>query len=199
MLCGLRDSGKIAFMGRGRTFTSLCAMVLWFGGCPKRQGPARIVYVPAPAPHAAATATNQPVLVLEEPAPPAEPEEAPPTPEPKPAPKVHRPTRTETPTTPADASSTESPEPPPAAIPALEPRESTMQETALRQEVQRVQEDVRQRLARLNQARLSSSERKTLEDARTFLVQSARALERSDLQRALNLARKSSLLVGSLE
>jgi hypothetical protein len=140
--------------------------------------------------------------VIEEPAPPPEPEEAPPpqTPEePKPQHRRRRPAHPDTPTAPADASTPETPEPPPEAVPALGPRESTAQEAALRQQIQRLQEDVRQRLARLNEARLSPSERKTLEDARTFFAQSTRALESGDLQRALNLARKASLLVAALE
>lgn len=88
---------------------------------------------------------------------------------------------------------------PPAEVPALEPRASAAQESALRLQIQRLQEDVRQRLGRLNEARLSANEHKTLEDARTFLAQSTRALESGDLQRGFNLARKASLLVTSLE
>jgi hypothetical protein len=69
----------------------------------------------------------------------------------------------------------------------------------LRQQIERLHQEVRQRMARLNTARLSSTERKTLEDANTFFVQSTRALASGDLQRALNLARKASLLVSALE
>jgi hypothetical protein len=186
-------------MLRHGTLSSLCVLALWIGGCPKRQGPSRVVYVPAPAPQAAAAppVTQPQVLVIEEPAPPPEPEEAPPpqTPEePKPEHRRRRPVHPDTPTVPV-----ETPEPPPEAVPTLEPRESTAQEAALRQQIQRMQDDVRQRLARLNEARLSPSERKTLEDARTFFTQSTHALESGDLQRALNLARKASLLVAALE
>jgi hypothetical protein len=88
---------------------------------------------------------------------------------------------------------------PPAEVPALEQRASAVQESALRLQIQRLQEDVHQRLGRLNEARLSANEHKTLEDARTFLVQSTRALESGDLQRGFNLARKASLLVASLK
>jgi outer membrane biosynthesis protein TonB len=191
-------------MLRRGTLPSLCALLLWIGGCPKRQGPSRIVYVPAPAPRAVPTApvTHPQVLVIEEPAPPPEPEEAPPPQapeEPKPQRRRRRPVRADTPTAPTESTAPETPEPPPEAVPALEPRESTAQEAALRQQVQRLEGDIRQRLARLNEARLSPSERKTLEDARTFLAQSTRALESGDLQRALNLARKASLLVAALE
>jgi hypothetical protein len=84
-------------------------------------------------------------------------------------------------------------------VPALEPRESSAQESALRRQVQALQEDVRTRLSRINEAKLSQDDRKTLDDARTFFAQSNRALEEGDLQRALNLARKASLLVAALE
>ena len=98
-----------------------------------------------------------------------------------------------------ETSPQDSPETPPVEVPALEPRESSAQEAAIREQVLRLQENVRQRMARLNPARLSPNERKTLDDARTFLTQSTRALKSSDLQRALNLARKASLLVAALE
>jgi hypothetical protein len=42
-------------------------------------------------------------------------------------------------------------------------------------------------------------DRKTLDDARTFFQQSTQALNEGDLQRALMLARKASLLVSALE
>jgi len=188
-------------MVRRGTLSSLCALVLWMGGCPKRQGPTRVVYVPAPTPPAAATAptTSPRVLVIEEPAPVEAEPAAPPVAqasEEKPPAKHKPPVRTETAT-----SQDETPEtsPPPAEVPALEQRASAAQESALRLQTQRLQEDVRQRLGRLNEARLSANEHKTLEDARTFLAQSTRALESGDLQRGFNLARKASLLVASLE
>jgi hypothetical protein len=62
-----------------------------------------------------------------------------------------------------------------------------------------LQGDVSRRLARFNEARLSPADRKTLDDARTFFAQSTRAREEGDLQRALTLARKASLLVSALE
>jgi len=185
-------------MARNETLASVCALLLWMGGCPKRQDTkSMVVYVPAQAPTAAPPAEKSLVLVIEEPAPPTEPEETPtsPTPEPTAPHRPRRPANTE----PTETSPQEAPETAPAEVPALEPRESTSQETALRQEVQRIQEDVRRRMARLNQGRLSANERKTLDDARTFLTQSARAFSSSDLQRALNLAKKASLLVAALE
>ena len=189
-------------MMRNGTLASVSALLLWIGGCPKHQGPASVVvYVPAEAPVAAAPAAKSEVLVIEEPAPPPEPEPTPP--HPTPAPTTHRRPRasahTETQTETDESATPEIPETPPAEVPALEPRESTAQEAALREQVQRLQENVRQRMARLNPAHLSPNERQTLDDARTFLAQSTHAFESSDLQRALNLARKASLLVAALE
>jgi hypothetical protein len=193
-------------MLRNGTFASVCALLLWMGGCPNRQGPAGVVvYVPAQAPAAVTPAAKSEVLVIEEPAPPPVPEAAP------------APATTEQKKTPASgrrggsssAHATipetdepppqETPETPPAEVPALEPRESSAQEAALREQVQRLQENVRQRMAHLSPARLSLNERKTLDDARTFLTQSTRAFQSNDLQRAFNLARKASLLVAALE
>jgi outer membrane biosynthesis protein TonB len=195
-------NGRILGMLRHGTLASVGALLLWVGGCPKRQEPHSIVvYVPAQAPAAAPSAAKSKVLVIEEPAPPPELEVTPPpqTPEPTAHRRPRRPARTETPTEPDETSAPESPEAPPVEVPALEPRASTAQETALRQQVLRLQHDVRQRMARLNPARLSPNERKTLDDAGTFLAQSTRAFESSDLQRALNLAHKASLLVAALE
>jgi hypothetical protein len=177
------------------------------GGCPKRQDTKSIVvYIPAPAPAAAPAAEKSQVLVIEEPAPAPEPEETPP---PQAAqPTTHRrqggpahtktsvePDETPTPESPAP----ETPEPPPAEVPALEPRESSSQETELRGQYLKLEHDVRQRLERLDGARLSPNDRKTLEDARTFFVQATRAMVSGDLPRALNLARKASLLLAALE
>jgi outer membrane biosynthesis protein TonB len=143
-------------------------------------------------------------MVIEEPAPPAEPKQVSTpnvTPE-KPARPHRHVARTEQPpsTEPSDTDeSSETAAPPPAEVPALEPRESSAQVSALRQQVQSLQEDVRARLSRINESKLSQEDRKTLDDARTFFAQSNHALEQGDLQRALLLARKASLLVAALE
>ena len=101
---------------------------------------------------------------------------------------------------PAPENTPETTEPPPTPqVPSLEPRESSAQEAALRRQIQALQDDVRQRIAKLSRAGLSGADRKTLDDARTFFAQSTRALNDADLQRALNLARKASLLVSALE
>ncbi len=81
----------------------------------------------------------------------------------------------------------------------LEPRETPAQEVALRQQILGLQEDVQRRIAEVSRLRLSGSDQRTLEDARTFLDQSIKALGTSDLHRALNLVRKASLLVAALE
>lgn len=136
--------------------------------------------------------------MIEEPAP-LEPEQAAPveTTEPETTP-AHRRRRTAPPplTEPAEA---EPEEPPPAEVPALEPRETPEQQVALRTQILRLQGSLRQRTGRLENLRLGSRGRKTRDDARTFLLQSQQALEKGDLQRALNLAQKAELLVSDLE
>jgi len=161
------------------------------------------VYVPSPPPAATQVpaAEGAPAMVIEEPAPPEPP--VTPLPEtttskvtPNKHPRVlHKEPRPEdTETTP------ETTEPPPTPqVPSLEPRESYAEEADLRRQIQGLQDDVRQRIAKLDLAGLSGADRKTLEDARTFFAQSTRALNEADLQRALTLARKASLLVLALE
>ena len=70
---------------------------------------------------------------------------------------------------------------------------------SLCRQIQGLQGDVRQRIAKLSRAGLSGADRKTLDDARTFFAQSTWALNEAHLQRALTLARKASLLVLALE
>ena len=65
-------NGRILDVLRNGTLTSVCALLLWIGGCPQRQDPKSIVvYVPAQAPAAAPPAAKSEVMVIEEPAPPA--------------------------------------------------------------------------------------------------------------------------------
>jgi len=139
-------------------------------------------------------------MVIEEPAPPEPPAPSPPpTSPPKPARRPRRRPQTEPPTGNSE-NTPETTEPPPTPqVPSLEPRETHAQEAALRRQIQGLQDDVRQRIAKLARAGLSGADRKTLDDARTFFAQSTRALNDADLQRALNLARKASLLVSALE
>ena len=107
--------------------------------------------------------------------------------------------RAPNPAEPDETPTQENPETPPAEVPALEPRQSSAQETELRRQFVKLEQDIRQRLTRLNGARLSANDRKTLEDARTFFAQATRAMASGDLPRALNLARKASLLLAALE
>ena len=187
-------------MNRG-TLYSVCVLVLFLWNCPTRQTANRIVYVPAPPPAAGSTASQDTdSLVIEEPQPP-EPEETPPAEQPSvstpPVKRRPRPaTRTETSAPP------ESPpeiEPPPVEVPALEPRENPGRQAAQRQQITSLQDQVRNRIGRLEKTNLSGEDRHTLEDARTFLGNSERALAGSDFERALNLVRKASMLIAVLE
>ena len=139
-------------------------------------------------------------MVIEEPAPPEEPPAPSPQPttQPEPARRRHV-LRREAPAAATEETPAATEPPPTPQVPSLEPRESSAQEAALRRQLQALQDDVRQRIAKLSRAGLSGADRKTLEDARTFFAQSTRALNDADLQRALNLARKASLLVSALE
>lgn len=196
-------------MQRQGALASVCAMLLWMGGCPKRQERQNVVvYVPttpAVATPAKPEAAKPEVLVIEEPAPPPEPQpETEETPPPKSGgPRVthHKPgpSHAAAPAEPDENTTEDTPAPPPAAVPALEPRESSSQEAELQQQYQKLAEDVHQRLERLNRSQLSSNDRRTLEDARSFFAQSAHASNSGDLPRALNLAHKASLLLEALE
>jgi hypothetical protein len=177
-----------------RTLCSVCGLALLIFGCPKRQTTPRIVYVPAaPAPAAAKPAPPSGSLVIQEPVPP-EPQpvviiEEPP-PEEKPAPRRRRPAAPE-----QRANEPAEGETPAAEVPALEPRESPAQQTAQRQQIIEMLGRIRGRIAQLKQTKLGGPEKKSVDDAQTFLEQSQHALETNDLTRALNLARKASLLV----
>lgn len=170
-----------------------------------------VVYVPAQAPRATVQAAPAPaapaeqqVLVIEEPAPPPEPEPAETSPaqtteEPTTQKRTRRPAHPETATEPDETSPQGTPETPSTEVPALEPRQSTAQETELHNQFQKLDQDIQQRLARLNGAQLSANNRKTLEDARTFYTEATRAVASGDLPRALKLAQKASLLLAALE
>jgi hypothetical protein len=188
-------------MFRARLY-SVCGVALLIWGCQKRPTTSRVVYVPAPPPAATpASSKDSGTLVIEEPQPPeetAEPTPAPEAPEPKPVRRRPRPARSD-----AASSSAETPpepeEPALTEVPALEAREAPAQQAALRQQIVGLQQDLRRRTSQLERQSLSAGDRKTFEDARTFLTQSERALADGDLQRALNLAQKASLLVSALD
>ena len=195
---GIAD-GTIAFAVREPTLFSVCGLAVLIWGCPKRQTAPRVVYLPSPP-----SATEQPStsangsLIIQEPSPPepAEDEVIPKEqlPEEKPAPRRRRTVTPSAPETTEDSAT-----PPPVEVPALEQLESPAQRTELRQQITATQAGIQGRMAQVKQRGLSGQERKTLEDAQMFLEQSRRALEGNDLVRALNLARKASLLVNALE
>jgi hypothetical protein len=188
-------------MFRARLY-SVCGIALLIWGCQKRPTTSRVVYVPAPPPAATpASSSDSGTLVIEEPQPPeeiVEPTPAPETPEPKPVRRRPRPQRSDTSTSPADITP-EPEEPASTEVPALEAREAPAQQVALRQQIVGLQQDLHRRTSQLEHRSLSAGDRKTFEDARTFLTQSEHALADGDLQRALNLAQKSSLLVSALD
>ncbi len=193
---------------RREALSSVLGFALILGGCPKRQTSPRIVYVsaPAPPPQAAADSPASGTLVIAEPAPPPEPEVLPVQPAaapeaPKKTPPRRRAAHPESASQqPADDDTDLQPiEQPTAEVPPLEPRETSQEESTLRRDVVGVQESVQVRIAQLSSTKLNGSQLKALEDARTFLAQSNRALQEGDLQRSLTLARKASLLVTALQ
>jgi hypothetical protein len=90
-------------------------------------------------------------------------------------------------------------ETPTSQVLSLEPHESSMELASQHREIEGLQADVLDRITKLSHAGLSGVDRKTLDDARTFFRQSKQALDAGDLQRALTLARKASLLLSALE
>lgn len=184
---------------------SVCAVLLLETGCPKRQAASRLVYVPAPP---SASAPNVPpaadAVTISEPEPPAEEARTEPADaglETTPRRIVHRrrpgTTRPDAPSEAEDVPAT--PQPPPAEVPALEPHESPAEQARLRQEISTSREDTERRLAQLDHVSLGAGDRKTLDDARAFLAQAARALEEGQLTRSVNLAHKAALLVSAVE
>src|SRR6266571_1357539 len=86
-----RFYGRLADALKREALCSACALVLFIPGCPKRQGPARIVYGPAPpAAPALSSSTPPQTLVIEEPEPPPPAEKAS---EPEPATPQSKPIR----------------------------------------------------------------------------------------------------------
>lgn len=168
-----------------------------------------VVYVPTPpvaTANAAKPEEKPQYVVIEQPLPPEpEPEtDEAPTPPPTGTNTVHHHRAPSHPTAPAEPEQPapeEATTPPPAQaeVPTLEPRQSSAQETQARDQYLKLAQDIRERLGRLNGRHLSGGDRRTLEDARTFFAQSSHALASGDVARALNLARKASLLISALE
>jgi hypothetical protein len=69
----------------------------------------------------------------------------------------------------------------------------------LQGQVVRLQEGIEKRILVLNREGLSPSQRKMLDDARGFLQQSQKALQKLDLDLAYNWAHKADQVVASLE
>lgn len=184
-----------------RTFYSVCGLAVLMWGCPKRQTAPRVVYVSSPPPAATqGPAPQSGTLTIQEPAPPEPPQpivvEEEPAPEEKAAPRRRRPSTPGHPET-GQQEDTASPAAP-TEVPTLEQRESPAQQTAQRQQIIELLAGIRGRVAQMKRDRLGDAERKTLDDAQMFLEQSQHALDTNDLVRALNLARKASLLVNAM-
>lgn len=140
------------------------------------------------------------VLVIEEPAPlpppPVETEAPPPIP--APAPAVRHPRRTRPETQEADEAAPADPNQPASAAetPQLQPRSSPTSRDELQARHGLLEQRIRNIERNLN---FTPADRRTLEDARGFLLQSERALQGGDMLRAEQLAQKASLLLAALE
>ncbi len=169
-------------------------MAVICGGCPKRQTGPQVVFVPSPPPAATSSQSDQSIIV-QAPAPPApleaKPVVAQPAP-PEPAPsKPSPPRRAETKAPPE--------EPPGAEVPALQSAISPGQAIVLQGQIVQLQQGIEKRIDALSRGSLSPSHRKMLDDARGFLQQSQKSLQKSDLDLAYQWARKADLVVASLE
>lgn len=182
---------------------SILSAGLFLPGCFRRQTATRLVYVPAP-PVVAKSASPQTgnVLIIQQPAPPVVAES---TPKPEeseaasPAPKQPRRRRTVPTGAPDTGVESETPEPASADAPALLPEISLQQKIDLERQIGDLRGAVRQRIARLSRMRLSTEDRKALQDARLFLSEADQAMQANDLQQSLNLAQKADVLISAVE
>jgi len=159
----------------------------------------RVVYVPPPPAVEQVSSGAGGELIIQEPAPPTPVQEQVVSQEPLAEPKPAQPQRRAAPTArPSVDPSTAVPVAPPPEVPTLEPRESPARQTELRQQVVALLGGIQGSMSRIKERRLNDVERKTLDDAQTFLEQSQKALESNDLVRARNLAEKAALLVSAL-
>jgi len=69
----------------------------------------------------------------------------------------------------------------------------------LAQRINALRAAVEERIQRLNHSSLSTADRKALQDAHAFLLQTGEAMKRGDLQESMNLAQKADLLVAAVE
>lgn len=173
---------------------AVIGIALIFVGCLKRQTGPQVVYVPSPPPAATPSQSDQSIIV-QAPAPPAPLEAkrpAPLQPPPETAPsKPSPPRRAETKAPPE--------EPTGAEVPALHSAVNSGQAIALQNQIVQSQQGVEKRIVALSRQSWSPAQRKMLDDARTFLQQSQKALQETDLQRASILANKADLIVTALE
>jgi hypothetical protein len=177
----------------------IIAVLLWgLAGCAKRQTTARLIYIPAP-PADSGSNSQGGAMVIEKPAP-AEPAVTEAKPEPPPEPARVPPPRTNQRVprkeTPAPVSS---PQRPAADAPKLETATSFQQQASIERNVNLLQRAVEARISRLSRLNLAGSDRKTLDDARTFVAQSQDAMKNGDLTQSSNLAQKANLLVQAIE
>lgn len=168
-------------------------------GCANRQRANRIVFVASTPPLASpASSEAAGVVTMAEPQlqePVEGPEPLPPEPEEKPR------TRPRARLAPPDPTTEPQVEPEPAPsveVPLLEPLGGPGEQAQQRQ-VRQLQNQVRGRITRQENATLSADDHRMLDDARTFLSQSERALATSDFPRARTLARKASMLLAVIE
>jgi outer membrane biosynthesis protein TonB len=88
---------------------------------------------------------------------------------------------------------------PSADAPPLVPASSSQQQGTIQRHVRTLQHNIEVRIGRLARLSLGGADRKTLDDARTFVAESESAIERGDLAQASNLAQKADLLVLAVE
>lgn len=91
------------------------------------------------------------------------------------------------------------PQPALADAPPLEPARSLQQQAAMQQQVAALDRGIQARINRLGQRNLAAADRKTLQDARTFVAQSKDAMAKGDFVQSSNLADKAELLVQAVE
>ncbi|TAM81876.1 MAG: hypothetical protein EPN47_10740 [Acidobacteria bacterium] len=154
----------------------------------------QVVYVPTPPP-AVTTSQSDQSIVVQAPVPPSRPEvkqEAPTQAPSEPAPNRPSPLKRAEAKAPPE-------EPQGAEVPALQSAVNSGQATALQGQVVRLQQGIEKRILVLSREWLSPSQRKMLDDARGFLQQSQKALQKSDLDLAYNWANKADLIVASLD
>jgi hypothetical protein len=175
-------------------------LLLGLAGCAKRQSNIRLVYVPSQPPAASGSAQQGGVVVIQKPAP-AQPSVAETKPERVPEPVKESPptheqrvARKEIPTPP-----TVNPKPATSDAPPLEPANISQEQASIQRSVNMLEQGVQARINRLSRQRLAGADRKTLEDARTFIAQSEDAKKRGDLSQASNLVQKADLLVQAVE